>query len=302
MGIAIFPARMDNITDHKAEGFAGQRLYRLPKMALQRLRERPFTKDFIVTDLGYFPTVEKHSVTRPDGVKQWILIFVNEGKGWYASEGRTHELGANEVLLLPPRRSHCYGADAKAPWSIFWFHFEGRGPEELLDWIIAKPEPQTIVCRSPDTLRRQFHSILSAVERGYHEHTLLELSRVLINVLTLLHRNPISEPNDMRLERIEATMDQMRRDIGRPRTLRDYASTSGLSVSQFSHLFKQHTGISPMNYQTEIRMQRACEFLDTTSSSIKDVAWRLGYDDPLYFSRTFKKCTGLSPSQYRDRI
>jgi AraC-like DNA-binding protein len=293
---------MDNLTDQKAEGFTGQRLYRLPKMALQRVRQRPFTRDFIVTDLGYFPTVEHHSVARPKGVRQWILIFVHEGEGWYASGHARQEVRSNEVLLIPPERAHAYGANSRAPWSIFWFHFEGAGTAQLLDWIVSKSEPHVMPCRAPDALRRQFHSILAAVERGYHEHTLLELSRVLINALTLLHRNPASEPSTQPLERIESAMDRMRQDIDKPRPLGHYAAASGLSVSQFSHLFKQHTGVSPMHYQTEVRMQRACEYLDTTVLSVKDIAWRLGYDDPLYFSRAFKKCTGLSPTQYQKRI
>lgn len=293
---------MDDFTEGIAEGFAGQRLYRLPAKALERIRERPFTRDFIVTDLGYFPTVEQHSVIRADGAKQWILIFVHEGRGWYQSEGQRYSLKSNQVLLIPPGRGHAYGANSAAPWSIFWFHFEGRGVEQLLHWLIEKPEVQPLPCRSPDSLRRQFHAILSAVERGYHEHTLLELSRVLIHVLTLLHRNPRHEPERRQVERIEAAMDRMRREIDQPQPLQRYAAAAGLSVSQFSFLFKQHTGISPMNYLTEARMQRACEYLDTSEASIKEIASQLGYEDALYFSRSFKKCTGLSPTQYRERV
>lgn len=293
---------MDDFTEGMAEGFAGQRLYRLPAKALERIRHRPFTRDFIVTDLGYFPTVEQHSVKRPEGAEQWILIFVHEGRGWYQSEGLRHPMQSNQVLLIPPGQSHAYGTDPAAPWSIFWFHFEGQGAVQLLAWLIDGPGIQTLPCRSPESLRRQFHAILSAIERGYHEHTLLELSRVLIHVLTLLHRNPRHEPERRQVERIESAMDQMRQEINQPQPLRYYARAAGLSVSQFSYLFKQHTGISPMNYQTEVRMQRACEFLDTSEASIKEIAGQLGYEDPLYFSRAFKKCTGLSPSQYRARV
>lgn len=293
---------MDNITETRAEGFEGQRLYRLPAKALERIRSRPFTRDFIVTDLGYFPSAERHTVERPKGSKQWILIFVNEGEGWYKAGSESNDLEANQVLLIPPEMRHSYGASARKPWSIFWFHFEGKGAEELLDWVIAKPKLNIVPSRSPDGLRRQFHSILSAVERGYQEHTLLELSRALITVMTLLHRNPAHETTHANLDRIELAMNQMRNEIDQPKTLHHYASGCGLSVSQFSHLFKRHTGVSPMHYQTEIRMQRACEFLDTSTDSIKNIAWQLGYTDPLYFSRAFKKCTGLSPSQYRKRI
>lgn len=293
---------MDDFTELKAEGFVGQRLYRLPAKALERVKERPFTRDFIVTDLGYFPTVDSHSVERLNGSDQWILIFVNEGRGWYRTNNQNHTLASNEVLLIPPGYAHAYGADPDEPWSIFWFHFEGAGVEQLLDWITQKNGLHSVPCRSPDSLRRQFHAILSAVERGYHEHTLLELSRVLIHTLTLLHRNPHLRPRDQQAERIESAMNHIREEIGQPESLLHYAEASGLSVSQFSYLFKQHTGLSPMSYQSEVRMQRACELLDTTEDSIKSIAWQIGYDDPLYFSRAFKKCTGLSPSQYRDKV
>jgi len=293
---------MDNLMEIRAEGFEGQRLYRLPSKALARVRKRPFSRDFIVTDLGFFPTVEAHGVTRPAGARQWILIFVHEGRGWYQTGTDIRTLETNQVLLIPPGRFHAYGADRSRPWSIFWLHFEGKGAEHLLDWIIDAPETQALPCRSPDALRRQFHSILATVELGYHDHTLLEISRCLIHVLTLLHRNPASETREHPMDRIEAAMDTMRREIDRPRPLREYAADSGLSVSQFSYLFRQHTGISPMNYLAEIRIQRACEYLDTTKQSIQRIAWELGYDDPLYFSRAFKRGTGLSPLQYRKRL
>jgi AraC-like DNA-binding protein len=130
---------------------------------------------------------------------------------------------------------------------------------------------------------------------------LLELSRALINVLTLLHRNPLREHRNDSTERIEAAMDAMCNDIQSPKRLSEYAKNANLSVSQFSFLFNQHTGVSPMTYLIEIRMQRACEYIDTTNQSIKEIAYELGFEDPFYFSRAFKKCTGLSPSQYRSR-
>ena len=54
-----------------------------------------------------------------------------------------------------------------------------------------------------------------------------------------------------------------------------------------------------MAFLTELRIQAACEYLDTTSLAIKEIAAMLGYEDPYYFSRTFAKCTGQSPMKYR---
>lgn len=299
--MASFRSYMDNFPDHKPEGFKGQRLYRVPHQALNRIRSRPFTQDCAVTDLGYFPPTNEHEVLRKDGSPQWILIFVNDGQGWCKTGKKSFTLQNNDVLLLPPNTPHSYGTDGLSPWSIFWFHFEGQSALNLLQWIQPEATTSIVRCTAPEALRRQFYSILSAVERGYHEHTLLELSRVLINVLTLLHRNPSHEHRNDTSERIEAVMDAMRNDIQSPKPLPDYAAQAGLSVSQFSHLFNQHTGVSPMTYLTEVRMQRACEYIDTTNLSIQAIAYELGYHDPLYFSRAFKNCIGLSPKQYRTR-
>jgi transcriptional regulator GlxA family with amidase domain len=100
-------------------------------------------------------------------------------------------------------------------------------------------------------------------------------------------------------ERIENVMDTMRRTLSEPLTLAAYAQGVGFSVSQFSFLFKRYYGTSPMAYFVELRMQRAKELLETTDMPIKEVAWKLGFDDPLYFSRIFKKVCGISPSSYR---
>ncbi len=94
-------------------------------------------------------------------------------------------------------------------------------------------------------------------------------------------------------------MDTMRQTVSAPLSLNEYARGAGLSVSQFSHLFKRHYGTSPMAYFTELRIQRAKELLDITHLSIKEVSWKLGFEDPLYFSRLFKKVSGISPTAYR---
>lgn len=82
-------------------------------------------------------------------------------------------------------------------------------------------------------------------------------------------------------------------------TIQDIASDMGVSYSNFRKLFKEFAGVSPALYQQELRIQRAKELLATTDMSVKQIAYRLRFDSPDYFSSKFKTKTGLKPSDFR---
>lgn len=82
-------------------------------------------------------------------------------------------------------------------------------------------------------------------------------------------------------------------------TVADIAFSVHISPSHFSHLFKQETGIAPMDYLTGLRLEKAKELLCSLELSISEIAERCGYEDPSHFSRVFKKAQGIPPSVYR---
>jgi AraC-like DNA-binding protein len=293
------PKNMDNLTKNRPEGFKGQRLYRVPPAVITRMRSRPHTCDFLVTDLGYFPITEGHRVTRRNGTNSHILILIEEGNGWLKLRGKTYRTESDQVILLPAGLAHAYGADRRRPWKIYWIHFQGSGAEALLQWAPFTKKSPIIPCTAADRLRSNFRAALATVERGYSNHSLLELSRLLIDSLTLLHpRNPPPSKN-CRSQRIELVMDYMRETLERPETLARYAAHGGYSMSRFSESFKKHCGVSPMAYLTELRIQKACELLDRTELQVGEIATQLGFQDTLYFSRVFRKHTGVPPTRYR---
>lgn len=84
-----------------------------------------------------------------------------------------------------------------------------------------------------------------------------------------------------------------------PLTLEEVSQHVGLSPYYFSKLFKEHTGMTFIEYVTKLRMERAMALMATTDSTLKEVCFEVGYRDPNYFSRAFKKWTGQTPSAYR---
>ncbi len=90
----------------------------------------------------------------------------------------------------------------------------------------------------------------------------------------------------------------MNANYQKPITLAELAEKAGYSKSRFSHLFSEITGTTPKQYLNNVRLQVSCELL-STGLTVAEIADRCGFNDPLYYSRIFKKKYGLSPTGYR---
>lgn len=84
--------------------------------------------------------------------------------------------------------------------------------------------------------------------------------------------------------------------------IKDYAAEHAMSESWFNRIFKKVTKMTPMQYILSLRISNAINLLENTNQSIKQISYNVGYDDSLYFSRLFKKSTGLSPTAYRKKL
>ena len=82
-------------------------------------------------------------------------------------------------------------------------------------------------------------------------------------------------------------------------SIQDIADMLGVSYSTLRKQFKEYTGLSPATYQQDLKLQHAKELLTTTNLSIKEIAYRLNFDSPDYFSAKFKIKTGRKPSEMR---
>ena len=98
----------------------------------------------------------------------------------------------------------------------------------------------------------------------------------------------------------EAAIHYMRENIENRITLADVLKYVGYSQSHFSSLFKKNTGMSPLAYFNKLKIERACELLNKTDLKINQICYKIGIDDPFYFSRLFSKTIGMSPTKYKE--
>ncbi|OWW24570.1 hypothetical protein B4Q04_14730 [Zobellia sp. OII3] len=288
----------------KKDAFTGQKMLVLHKKPLKILRKNQFTRGLYVTDVGYFPKAQYHYRERPEGCPEYILIFCAKGKGWIEIEGKRHNLSENQFSIIPKNAPHKYGADYTDPWTIYWIHFNGENTDHFINPFVY---PRTLIKTPNSRLRERaylFEEIYYTLEAGNSLNNLEYSSVLLINLLgsfkyhSLFTQTKTSLNNDP----VSIAIALMKENIQKKLSIHEIASSSGLSVSHFCLLFKKKTSHTPIEHFTFLKMQRACHLLDFSTLRINEIAIDIGYDDPYYFTRVFKRVMGKSPSAYRDNI
>ena len=109
-------------------------------------------------------------------------------------------------------------------------------------------------------------------------------------------REPVgyAAPNVLR----EAIL-QMERNLEQPLRMNDLARSLGTSQRQLERVFKTHTGVSPVRYYVDVRLDRARSLITQTELPVIEVAAACGFASPVHFSRTYRQRFGVSPSQDR---
>ncbi len=101
---------------------------------------------------------------------------------------------------------------------------------------------------------------------------------------------------------IDKVLEYVNENYYQPLSVEETAQMFSLSPFYFSKLFKEHQNINFVDFITEVRIKKAIELFSDESLNIKEIAYKLGYQDPNYFSRVFKKTTGVSPKDYRNKF
>ena len=143
--------------------------------------------------------------------------------------------------------------------------------------------------------------VYAALERGFAVRHQVAAAAALRHALSTVGQLSHT-PRNVRSahERVVASIEMLRRDWLRARTLAELAAAAHVSVAHYSALFRRQTGFAPIDFIIRQRVQHACRLLDTTELSVGEVAGRVGYEDPYYFTRCFRRVMGRAPRSYRE--
>jgi AraC-like DNA-binding protein len=158
--------------------------------------------------------------------------------------------------------------------------------------------------RDPRRYRESFEAILQALQSPVPTRDWAVLATVLQWLLVLLEETgaplaPQPAAGDAVLERLLFAQAWANARLHAVITLPDWARAAGWHPVHFARVFKQQTGLNPIRWLEARRMAAARQYLSSTSQTIGEIAAAVGYADPFYFSRVFRKYYGQSPRQYR---
>lgn len=287
----------------KHEGFPGQRLVVVPRPIVTIALQQPLLKHLLPTDAGFYPRAQDHTCTREKGCPEAVFIYCAAGSGWCEMAGHRHDVAKDQLLVIPANTPHVYGADPREPWTIHWFHAVGTNVPFYLERLGVTREKPVVPLGGDVRLFSLFEDVLEDLEHGatlthliYAAHSLSHLMGVILR-----HKEEFWHGETDAGERTAKSIEFMKQHLGEPLQVATLAAVVNLSRSHYTTLFKRVTGYAPLRYLNHLRMQQAVQLLNTTNLSIKKISDQLGFSDQFYFSRTFSKLHGHSPSEHRRR-
>lgn len=257
-------------------------------------------KNLLITRVGYCSEAKEHYIPRPEGSMDYVIHFCLKGKGWYRNEYGSWVVKPYQALMIPKNIPHAYGADNKEPWSIHWLHCTGELVHAFFQRAEITSQNPLLNLSALPAFTQKIEQIYNCLKQVHHEDNLLEASGILFQLLSEMGASKNShELTHKSHDQIEQSLEFMQENIDKNLTIKQLAQSASLSISRYSYLFKNLMEISPVEYFNRLRIQQAAQELLTTGDSISEISQRLGYEDPYYFSKSFKKQMGVAPKFFR---
>jgi len=206
------------------------------------------------------------------------------------------------MILFRPGEPQVYFYYPKDKTEVYWVHFTGWKVEEYLErYELPKNENVIYTGVSPDYpwIYNQIIRELQLQRENYEDMISLFMHHIFITINRYIKESRHTKSNT--INEIERAVHYFNENFNRPISIKEYANEHLISINWFIHSFKSIMKVPPLQYILSLRMSAAKGYLEKSNKNISEIASAVGYDNPLYFSRLFKKYSGFSPSEYKKR-
>lgn len=261
----------------------------------------PETKNgLVVLSFGYRATGPGELVG-PYVRDRYVLLYVLGGRGVF--NGTVIEKGNG--FIVRPNQKHYYSSDGDDPLVYCWVTFDGNSSDSIIEEMGLSQCEQPFKCGFCEKLEAIVHPLVSQdpLEASVNEYLygcLMIIKSFHLDEMAVADKD--KEQNAQK-EYVDNAIRYIKSRYYHT-TLRvtDIANFVGLERHYLSTLFVSKMGVSPKEYLILTRMDKAKQLLAYKNLSVQEISRSVGYTDPLYFSRIFKKYVGVSPQLFRQGL
>ncbi len=253
-----------------------------------------------VTSCGYQKFITRnYRITRDLGRVDYQIIYLLKGKGYYNFGKGTVEIPEGNLIVFQPGQPQNYEYHFKDFTELYWLHFSGNSVRELLGKcnLLGKQAYYTGVLSPCIELFKKIINEVQIKKPMFQSIASANLTELFCIFARELSGGP-SKSLVMTNDSFKNITIYMYSNYNKKIKVEDLAGMCNLSLHRFAHKFKDLIGVTPIEYLTRIRINEAKYLLSNSFLNISEISSIVGYDNPLYFSRVFKKVTGLSPRNY----
>lgn len=264
------------------------------------------SKPLIVTSCGTYHlyTRPKLPTWRPRGRLDFQLLYIAAGKAHFHFDGKEQIVTAGHMVLYRPKEPQKYEYYGEDQTEVYWVHFTGGNVTNILRSYGLTDDKRVFYCGSGLDYQNLFRTMINELQmckENYAEMLEMYLRQIFI-MLQRYFINASKTDNARVVEEIDKATIYFNEHYSEDISIDEYAQNNHVSVSWFIRNFKHYTGSTPMQYILSKRIYNAEILLQDSTYNITEISEIVGYENPLYFSRIFKKVKGLSPSEYRKSI
>jgi len=229
------------------------------------------------------------------------IYYITKGLGEMQIEDKRFKIKENTVVIVNPHVEHTEFSSETSPLEYISLSIEG------MTFGFDKPyKDQNYAIYNCDNLKDRISPILDLLlleaeeESMYHETTCQNLAELfVINIMRLQNLSLHPSLDTKMSKECGAAKRYIDSNYMENITLDLLAELTHMNKFYLVHSFTKYTGLSPINYLTQKRVQVSMEYLASTDYSIAQIASSVGFSSQSYFSQVFRKALGMTPVQYR---
>ena len=230
---------------------------------------------------------------------EYAVVYAIRGQGTFESKPTgKRSIDPGNVIFLFPDVWHRYRPIEEIGWDSYWVTFQGDYADRLCERGFLNPNEPILKTGMDELILRPFTTLLDRVRSqplGLQPLVAADTMAIIAGALGAAENQHAKSHIHKAIRRAKGIIEARERLP----SIDQLAEELGLSRSHFYQMFKECTGVSPYQYHLQLRMSRAREFLRGSALSVKQIAAVLKFPDVYQFSKTFRKKTGMSPSQFR---